>query len=115
MLRFFSLKHFYWNNTHNTFVTLVLGFQVVGNLISLALLQYEKVGAHQHHLAQAFSWKFFSSWGAYLIFLHSTVIKPDPSYGWVFTCKNSLLWYVKFQGSYILEGLGDVDKDMFLV
>jgi hypothetical protein len=40
--------------------------QVVGNLISLALLQFEKVGAHQHHLAQAFSWQISSSWGAYL-------------------------------------------------
>jgi len=48
-------------------------------------------------------------------FLHATVIKPDPSHGWVFTCKNSLLRYVKFQGSYTLEGPGDVDKDMFLV
>jgi hypothetical protein len=66
MLRFFSLKHFYWNSTHNTSVTLVLGFQVVGNLISLALLQFEKVGAHQHHLAQAFSWEVSTSWGAYL-------------------------------------------------
>jgi len=66
MLRVFSLKHFHWKSTHNTSVTLVLGFQVVGNLISLALLQFEKVGAHQHHLAQAFSWEISSSWGAYL-------------------------------------------------
>jgi hypothetical protein len=62
MLRVFSLKHFHWKSTHNTSVTLVLGFQVVGNLISLALLQFEKVGAHQHHLAQAFSWEISSSW-----------------------------------------------------
>jgi hypothetical protein len=66
MLRVFSLNNFYWKSTHNTSVTLVLGFQVVGNLISLALLQFEKVGAHQHHLAQAFSWEISSSWGAYL-------------------------------------------------